>query len=137
MGVVAYMVYPGSMNNHVFYLFLRLLVLPSLASGSAKFIMVDNHKAHTKTYIKQFVNSNGHVYQYRPTHSPDFSPVEFCFAEVKAFIKRHEADITPSTLVEWVTLAVNQISAEHVRKYAADCHYFVTGEVFKPYTGTQ
>ena len=89
MGVVAYMVYPGRMNHNVFYLFLRLLVLPALTQGTAKFLMVDNHKSHKKQYIKRLVNDHGHVYQYRPTHSPDFSPVELCFAEIKAVVKQN------------------------------------------------
>ena len=137
LGVVAYMVYPGRMNNNVFFLFLRLLVLPALASGTAKFIMVDNHRSHTKAYIKNYVNRKGHVYQFRPTHSPDFSPVELCFAEIKGFIKRHEHLITPSTILEWVTYAINQLNVEHIKRYTAESHYYVTGEHYKPYTGTQ
>jgi transposase len=137
MGVVAYMVYPGRMNHNVFYLFLRLLVLPALAQGTAKFLMVDNHKSHKKQYIKQFVNTQGHVYQFRPTHSPDFSPVELCFADIKAFVKQNEALITPSTLVEWVTYAVNQVSADKVKKYCARSYYLVTGEPYRPYMGDQ
>ena len=99
--------------------------------------MVDNHKSHKKQYIKQFVNAQGHVYQFRPTHSPDFSPVELCFADVKAFLKQNEALITPSTLVEWVTYAVNQVSADKVKKYFARSYYLVTGEPYRPYMGDQ
>ena len=137
MGVVAYMVYPGRMNHNVFYLFLRLLVLPALTQGTAKFLMVDNHKSHKKQYIKRLVNDHGHVYQYRPTHSPDFSPVELCFAEIKAVVKQNEALITPTTLVEWVTHAVNNVTAHNVRKYFARSYYLVTGEPYHPYMGEQ
>ena len=125
------------MNNNVFFVFIRELVLPALAQGTAKFIMLDNHAAHKKPYIKDYVHAKGHLYQYRPTHSPDFSPVELCFAEIKSFLKTNELLITLSSLVEWVTYAVNNITPEHVRKYAAESHYLVTGEHFKPYTGTQ
>ena len=136
LGVVAFMVYPGTMNNHVFYSFLRLLVLPAL-SGSPKFVMVDNHRAHRMNHIRNLVTGQGHVYQFRPTHSPDFAPVELCFADIKAFIKTHEQLITPSTLVEWVTYAINELTAAKVRKYFAHSHYLVTGETFKPYMGAQ
>ena len=137
MGVVAFMVYPGRMNHNVFYLFLRLLVLPALTQGTAKFLMVDNHKSHKKHYIKRLVNDHGHVYQYRPTHSPDFSPVELCFAEIKAVIKQNEALITPTALVEWVTHAVNNVTAHNIRKYFARSYYLVSGEPYRPYMGEQ
>jgi transposase len=137
LGVVAFMVYPGTMNNHVFYSFLRLLVLPALSAGSPKFVMVDNHRAHRMNHIRNLVTGQGHVYQFRPTHSPDFAPVELCFAQIKAFIKTHEHLITPSTLVEWVTYAINKLTAAEVRKYFAHSHYLVTGETYKPYLGGQ
>ena len=137
MGVVAFMVFPGTMNNHVFYSFLRLLVLPALAGGSAKFLMVDNHRAHRMIHVRNLVTSQGHVYQFRPTHSPDFAPVELCFAQIKSFIKTHEAYINPTNLVEWVTYAVNELTQENVRKYFAHSHYLVTGESYSPYMGSQ
>jgi transposase len=137
LGVVAYLIFPGSMNNNVFFMFLRELVLPALAQGSAKFIMLDNHAAHKKEYIKDYVHAKGHLYQYRPTHSPDFSPVELCFAEIKAFLKTNEAFITPSTIVEWVTHAVASLTTTNIKKYCAHSHYLVTGEDYKPYLGWQ
>ena len=137
MGVVAFMIYPGTMNNHVFYCFLRLLVLPALAAGSPKFIMVDNHSAHKVPHVRNLVTDNGHVYQFRPTHSPDFSPVELCFAQLKAFLKSNELHVTASNLVEWATLAVNSITVDQIKKYYAHSHYLVTGEPYKPYTGWQ
>ena len=76
-------------------------------------------------------------HQFRPTHSPDFSPVELCFADIKAFIKTNAALITPTTLVEWVTHAVNNLKASNIRKYCAHSHYLVTGEDYKPYNGWQ
>ena len=99
--------------------------------------MVDNHRAHTMAHIRELVASQGHKYQFRPTHSPDFAPVELCFAQIKAFIKTNEACVTPSTLVEWITQAVNEITISTIRKYWAHCHYLVTGELFQPYMGSQ
>ena len=125
------------MNNHVFYSFLRLLVLPALTALSPKFVMVDNHRSHRMVHVRNLVTSQGHVYQFRPTHSPDFAPVELCFAEIKAFIKSHEDFINPNNLVEWVTFAVNQLTPARVRKYFAHSHYLVTGETYKPYMGEQ
>ena len=130
------MIFHGTMNNHLFYLFLRLLLLPALV-GSPRLIMVDNHRAHRMNHVRNLVTGQGHVYQFRPTHSPDFAPVELCFAEIKAFLKSHEHFITPSTLVEWVTYAVNQLTPEKVRKYFAHSHYLVSGEPYKPYMGWQ
>ena len=136
-GLVAFMVFPGTMNNHVFYSFLRLLVLPALTPTSPKFIMVDNHSSHRMNHVRNLVTSQGHVYQFRPTHSPDFAPVELCFAQIKAFIKTHEDFVTPNNLVEWVTYAVNQLTPATVRKFFAHSHYLVTGETYKPYMGGQ
>jgi transposase len=137
MGVVGFLTFPGAMNNHIFYCFLLLLVLPALSDGTPKFLMVDNHRAHRMVHVKDLVTSNGHDYQFRPTHSPDFSPVELCFAEIKSFLKSNEAFITPSTMVEWVTEAVNSLTAANIKKYCAHSHYLVSGETFKPYDGSQ
>ena len=136
LGVVAYLLYPGTLNNHLFYLYLRLLVSPAL-SGTPRFVMVDNHSVHRMTHIRDLVTDSGHVYQFRPTHSPDFSPVELCFAEIKAYIKTNEMHITPNTLVEWVTGAINNLSIDNIKKYCAHSHYYVSGETFKPYNGWQ
>ena len=137
LGVVAYLLFPGTMNNNIFFCFLRLLLLPALSNGTPKFIMVDNHRAHRMVHIRNLVTDSGHVYQFRPTHSPDFSPVELCFADIKAFIKTNEALITPGTLVEWVTHAVNNLKTSNIKKYCAHSHYMVSGEPFKPYNGWQ
>ena len=137
LGVVAFMIFPGTMNNHVFYSFLRLLVLPALAAGTPKFIMVDNHRSHRMNHVRNLVTGQGHVYQFRPTHSPDFAPVELCFAQIKAFIKSHEQFVTPSNLVEWITYAVNELTSDNVRRYFAHSHYLVSGEGYSPYMGSQ
>ena len=137
IGVVAFMIFPGTMNNHLFYSFLRLLVLPGIAVGGPKFLMVDNHRAHRMNHVRNLVTGQDHVYQFRPTHSPDFAPIELCFAQIKAFLKAHGQFVTPDTLVEWVHYAVNSLTAENVRKCFAHSHYLVSGEKYTPYLGSQ
>jgi hypothetical protein len=120
---------------------LLLLLTPTLAACSRfrdpKFIMVDNHSSHKMPHIRNLVTDNGHVYQFRATHSPDFAPVELCFAQIKSFMKANEVQVRSTNLVEWATLAVNSITTDQIKRYYAHSHYLVTGEPFKPYTGWQ
>ena len=138
LGVVAYLVYPGSMNGDMFALFLHVLVLPALRhTARPHFLMLDNLRAHQRTDISQMVFNAGHWLQFRPTHSPDFSPVESCFHQVKSFLRRHEPVCRTGNLVQWSGLAVKHIVREDIEAYFAHCGYSVSGRAYRPYTGAQ
>ena len=81
-GVVAYWVFEGTTNKAVFQVLLTCMLFPALADGGPKVIMWDNLSSHLTRRVRDSVSSAGHSCISRPTHSPDFAPVENCFGEM-------------------------------------------------------
>ena len=69
----------------------------------------------------------------RPTHSPDFAPVEWCFGEMDSFLRAREGTLTPETFMKSVGDAAASISVDHIRSYFQAAHYFVPGLDHKMY----
>ena len=137
LGVVAYMIYPGSMNRHIFYLFLRCLAIPSLRGHGPKFIMMDNLSSHVQQHVFNAALDAGHTLAFRPTHSPDFSPVEYCFHEIKAYVRRKEPMCRTATLLQWTAGGVNMLTPRKISSFFSHCGYYVPGHDFRPYFGSQ
>jgi hypothetical protein len=59
---------------------------------------------------------------YLPPYSPDYSPIELAFAQIKADL-RQAAARTRDALVEAIATALRQISAADARAFFLHCDY--------------
>ena len=50
---------------------------------------MDNASFHRSERIREMCHAAGAKLLYLPPYLPDFNPIEECFAELKAFIKKH------------------------------------------------
>jgi hypothetical protein len=137
VGVICYMLYKGTMGADLFFLFVYLLLIPSLRAISAtpRVVMCDNLRAHLQRSVAEALKSEGHTILYRPVHSPDFSWCEMCFEHIARHLQCNEGFLTPETFGEWVTRAIDTLSPSYVRAYAAGSHYFVPELKYRPYLG--
>jgi hypothetical protein len=68
----------------------RLLpILRSFAQGEKRSIVVmDNASVHGSCRLNDLITSVGAILIYQSTYSPDLNPIEKCFHQYKAFLKR-------------------------------------------------
>ena len=136
-GVLAYWIFEGTTNEAVFQLFLSCMLFPALAELGKKVIMWDNLSSHLTTRVRQSVEAAGHISISRPTHSPDFAPIENCFGEMDSKLRALEGTLTLANFPTHIGEVAASISVANIRSYFGHCHYFVPELPFKPYQGEQ
>lgn len=96
VGVVAYWAAPMvAIDADAFYLWCTLCLLPKIR-GQNRVIMMDNLRAHSNSDIDELFRAEGHVLLYRPVHSPEFGPIEYCFSWLRTTMKVLPAAPTPT-----------------------------------------
>jgi transposase len=101
-------VFQGSIGTTLFEDFIeQLLPFCGRWPEPKSVLIMDNASFHYKARIEQMCYNAGVKILYLPPYSPDFNPIEECFAELKAFIKRnwHVDEVDPSqgfdNFLEW------------------------------------
>ena len=94
--------YEGGMGEDVFVEWARSKLLPNLRPGTT--LVLDNASTHHTAAFTDLLTSAkedptltcGLVrWFYLPAYSPDFNPIERCFAQIKKYVTdRHEHAIT-------------------------------------------
>ena len=81
--------------------YLSKVLLPNLEEGSVS--LLDNWSAkhpegtvHHGEEITQLVEEHGSELFCLPTYSPDFNPIEYLFAKIKAFVKGLSPETMPT-----------------------------------------
>jgi len=106
------------------------------AAGHGMYVMCDNLAAHfTDGKAAKVLSANGHRLLARPAYSPDFAPIESCFSYIKAFLRRHSADINAENFKFAVEAAILTLTVDHIRGFYQNCHYSVEGREYRPYLG--
>ena len=85
-GLLAIRQKQGAIRREDVEAFLSEDVLPWLLPGSV--IVLDNAKIHKGGNIDKIVTDAGCQLLYLPPYSPDFSPIEFAWAWIKASVRR-------------------------------------------------
>ena len=89
-GIILAHVFQGSTDSTLFEGFIeQLLPLCGKWPEPKSVLVMDNASFHHTERIEQMCCNAGVKLVYLPPHSPDFSPIEEFFAELKAFIKRN------------------------------------------------
>jgi transposase len=110
----------GGVDRLTFETYLSQVLAPTLQPGQV--VVVDNASAHTSSRAQAIVAACGCQLRYLPPYSPDYSPIELAFAQIKADLRRAAAR-TSDTLEEAIGLALQQISAANARAFFQHCGY--------------
>jgi transposase len=110
----------GGVDRLTFETYLEQILAPTLQPGQV--VLVDNLSAHTSTRAQTIVAACGCRLRYLPPYSPDYSPIELAFAQIKADLRRAAAR-TSDTLEEAIATALQQISAADARAFFQHCGY--------------
>ena len=110
----------GGVDQLTFETYLEQVLAPTLYPGQV--VLVDNLSAHTSTRAQAIVAGCGCRLRYLPPYSPDYSPIELAFAQIKADLRRAAAR-TAFKLEEAIATALQQISAADARAFFQHCGY--------------
>lgn len=110
----------GGVDRVTFATYLEQVLVPTLRPGQV--VIADNLSAHTSPRAQALVADCGCRLVYLPPYSPDYSPIELAFAQIKADLRR-AAPRTRETLEAAIATALTQISAADARAFFTHCGY--------------
>src|SRR5690349_18897711 len=88
-GMLAAMSVEAATTGAVFHAYLEQVLLPELRRTKPDAVLVmDNLGAHKTPKVRGLLDRSGFAYRYLPSYSPDLSPIEPAWAQVKAELRR-------------------------------------------------
>jgi transposase len=122
-GVLAAMSVEGAASGAVFHAYLDRVLLPELRRTKPDAVLVmDNLGAHKTPKVRELLDGSGFPYRYLPSYSPDLSPIEPAWAQVKAELRRAAAR-DKDALHRALGPALDRVSAANARAYFRHCGY--------------
>ncbi len=113
--------YEDGINHDVLIEWARYHLLPNLPPGCT--LVLDNASIHhCDAFIKLLDAAKRDLtcplvdYLFLSPFSPDYNPIEFCFSEIKQFVRRYQ-DEAMNDLHGVLARAVRAVTAAHARNY--------------------
>jgi transposase len=119
-GVVAAMTVEDFTDGDVFLAFLHEVLGPQLRPGQV--IIMDHLKAHKMAGVAEAMAAPGARLLYFPPYSPNLSPIEACWSQVKT-LWRAKAARTLETLEQAMAEAIAAITATDARGWFTHAGY--------------
>lgn len=110
----------GGVDKLTFNTYLEHVLAPTLRAG--QIVVLDNLSAHKSARAEEIIAACGCRLVYLPPYSPDYSPIELAFAQVKADLRRAAAR-TREALEAAIATALAQIKAADARAFFQHCGY--------------
>lgn len=85
-------------------------------------VLADNLSTHKSEQAQTIIAHCGCTLIYLPTYSPDYSPIELAFAQIKADLRRAAAR-TRDALEAAIATALGQITAADAQAFFWHCGY--------------
>jgi transposase len=98
------------------------VLVPQLRPGHV--VVLDNLKAHKVTGVREAIEAVGARLIYLPPYSPDFSPIEECWSNIKTIL-RTKAARTLEHLWQAITEAFAAITSQDVQGWFTHAGYRV------------
>ena len=121
-GWVAAMTVESATDGDVFLAFLEQVLCPNLKPG--QIVVMDNLTAHKVDGVFDLIQQAGASVFYLPPYSPDFNPIEKCWAQVKQRLRTLKARSLPSLQLA-LQDALGNLTAQNTIAYFQHCGYGV------------
>jgi transposase len=122
-GMLAAMSVEAATGGAVFHAYLERVLLPELRRRKPDAVLVmDNLGAHKTPEVRELLDGSGFPYRYLPSYSPDLSPIEPAWAQVKAELRRVAAR-DEDALHRALGPALDRVSAANAAAYFRHCGY--------------
>lgn len=119
-GWVAIMTIEAPTDGDVFLAYLDHVLCPQLQPD--QIVVMDNLAAHKVDGVAERIRQTGASLLYLPPYSPDFNPIEKCWAQVKQRLRVLKARSLPA-LQEALADALGTLSPDHTAAYFHHCGY--------------
>jgi len=88
--LIAPLTYAYSTDTPLFNTWLERCLIPVLPEKSV--VIMDNARFHKSDKTREIIEDHGHRLLFLPAYSPDLNPIEQCWANLKAKIKKCISD---------------------------------------------
>ena len=116
------MVFDGPTDGMIFRGYVERCLAPALTPGDV--VVMDNLSAHKVEGIEQAIESRGATLVYLPPYSPDFSPIEQCWSEVKTWLRKDKAR-DAEALDKAIVDALGEVTKSDAKGWFQHCGYAV------------
>ena len=119
-GLTAPGVLDGPMDGESFLAYVDQILAPTLHVGDI--VVADNLAAHHVDGVRERIEACGASLWYLPPYSPDFNPIELCFAKLKAILRAARCR-SVDTLWPLLGACLARFSATECANYFRHCGY--------------
>jgi len=119
-GFRGFMTINSGTSIDVFEAFVKQQLAPNLKPGDI--VVMDNLSAHKNSVVVEAIKRAGAVVLFLPPYSPEFNPIERCWAKLKAVIRRLPTT-TRDAFDAAVSTAMDKISIDNIREWTAHAGY--------------
>ncbi len=119
-GVISQYSILGATDGLTFEAYISQKLVTSLWKGA--YVVMDNSSIHKGGDIEKIIEAAGAKLIYLPPYSPDFSPIENCWAKVKNILRSIGARSYPD-LAHAIESAFNQVSLNDIYNWFTHCCY--------------
>ena len=107
-------------DSDVFQAFLDQVLCPKLQAGDV--VVMDNLSAHKVAAVGDKIRATGARLLYLPPYSPDFNPIEKCWAQLKQYLRAAKARTIPM-LEQALTAGLAALTPDQAAAYFRHCGY--------------
>ena len=119
-GWVAAMSMEAATDAEIFLAYLERVLGPPLRAGDV--VVMDNLAAHKVGGVRESIEARGAALLYLPPYSPDFNPIEPCWAQLKQHLRAAKVR-SRTALEESLTDALALITPQNVQACFRHCGY--------------
>jgi transposase len=119
-GWQAMMTIEAATDTDVFQTFLDHVLCPKLKPGEV--VVMDNLAAHKVAGVGEKIRATGARLLYLPPYSPDFNPIEKCWAQLKQHLRAAKARTIP-VLEQALTAALTALTPDQAAACFRHCGY--------------
>ena len=122
-GLTAPGVFDGPMDGPSFLAYVEQTLVPTLQPGDI--VIADNLSAHKVDGVRAAIEAAGAALWFLPPYSPDFNPIELCFAKLKAILRAARCR-SIDTLWPLLGACLARFTETECRNYFRHCGYAVS-----------
>lgn len=119
-GITAPGVLDGPVDHDSFLAYVEQILAPTLRPGDI--VILDNLGAHRGDDIRLAIAATGATLRFLPPYSPDFNPIELCFAKLKAIL-RAARPRTFDAVCEVIAASLGRFASDECTRYFRHCGY--------------
>jgi transposase len=107
-------------DGEIFLAYLEQVLCPQLQPGDV--VVMDNLAAHKVDGVRGLLAATGAHLLYLPPYSPDFNPIEKCWAKIKQLLRGAKAR-SLAALEMAVTQALATVTPQNIEACFRHCGY--------------